>query len=41
MIDRDAYAAEIEAEKQDAAFLEGVRRAALESLKGLDMLDAE
>lgn len=36
VIDRDAFDAEVEAEKQDAAFLEGVRRTACESLKELD-----
>jgi hypothetical protein len=37
VIDRDAYTAEINAERKDAAFLEGVRRTVADSLKSIDL----
>jgi hypothetical protein len=36
VIDGDAYSKEVEAEKQDATFLEGVRRTAVEALQGIE-----
>jgi hypothetical protein len=41
VIDRDAYGAEIAAERDDAAFLAGVRRTAIDALKGIDLEGAD
>ena len=41
VMDRAAFEAEIAAEREDAGFLEGVRRTVCETLRGIDLADSD